>query len=156
MYVNSVFNVNILHTNIRVLLSFLAPIDFMVLRCVSKQTCTSVQSYAYLLTTRTIQLLNPYNIFARSVMYNSFKTITPSYKSDKVCDSTFFCFISIVIIVCNLLFHLFSLNSALGAVLVKTIFCFLKETERLHPVETILMDNSVQQQGLLRRLSFNT
>jgi hypothetical protein len=76
---------NIRHvTSIRNILSFLAPNDLMVLRNVSKHTCNSIQSYAYLLTSRTIQLLNPYNIFARSAMYNSFKTITPAYKSNKV------------------------------------------------------------------------
>ena len=73
------------YTNIRVMLSFLYPIDIMVLRSVCKQTCKSIQAYANLLTSRNTQLLNPYNIFARSVMYNSFRTIIPGYKSDKVC-----------------------------------------------------------------------
>jgi hypothetical protein len=141
------------------MLSFLSPDDLMMLRSVCKQTCNSIQSYAYLLSDRTLQLLNPYNIFARSIMLNSFKTITPAFKSNKVfctcCHSKLIVTVKYNVtrfISKNLLSILFSV---LESVSDKTTARTSRKMGISLHVEIILTGNLEHYQGLQKQPSFN-
>ena len=57
------------------ILSYLNADDLMELRSASKTTFMCIQKYALIMADRQEKFMNPYNIFARSILYNSYKVI---------------------------------------------------------------------------------
>ena len=66
------------------MLSYLTPHDLMILRSTCQDIYKCIQTYASLLVSRQKQLMDPFNIFARSIMLNSIMSIDRKKNLKKV------------------------------------------------------------------------